>query len=252
MIALPEHANTMTTEQAVDEIMEILKAYKVILTYEINRKKRLPQLLNAIPEPDRWDVAAFLYRSTDTLGGFQLFPEDALAEAVGMEPHEFRKSVYPVNVTEPCATKGCENNVTFAVKSRGDKLAWAIPGFRLNTSHLCARCQKAADEQAEAERVEEAKRLESAKRKRNQYMQDQREYIDHLRTMPYSDYLQTDHWKRVRGRALRRAGYKCQLCNSDLMLAVHHRTYKNRGDEHDSDLIVLCRRCHADFHRKEQ
>lgn len=33
-------------------------------------------------------------------------------------------------------------------------------------------------------------------------------------------------------------------------LDVHHRTYKNRGNEKFADLIVLCRACHSKHHGK--
>lgn len=71
-----------------------------------------------------------------------------------------------------------------------------------------------------------------------------------LRTMPYQEYLQTDHWKTVRNQAREAAGHRCQLCNSPHYLHVHHRTYERRGAELPSDLIVLCAPCHSKFHAK--
>lgn len=69
-----------------------------------------------------------------------------------------------------------------------------------------------------------------------------------LRTMPYADYLQTDHWKKMRTGALERSGNRCQICNSPSTLSVHHRTYERRGNENPEDLIVLCQSCHQLFH----
>lgn len=70
-----------------------------------------------------------------------------------------------------------------------------------------------------------------------------------LKTMPYGEYLQTDHWQRIRTGALRRAGYRCATCNaSGVTLDVHHRTYERRGQEYASDVIALCRQCHSRFH----
>ena len=74
--------------------------------------------------------------------------------------------------------------------------------------------------------------------------------IQELKDMPYKEYLQTDHWKSVRKQALFRAKYKCQLCSNKENLNVHHNTYKNRGEEKDEDLIVLCQNCHGKFHDK--
>lgn len=67
--------------------------------------------------------------------------------------------------------------------------------------------------------------------------------------MPYSRYLQTEHWCGVRDKALRRAGNRCCLCNSPGELHVHHRTYLTIGHEADSDVICLCADCHSIFHR---
>jgi hypothetical protein len=68
------------------------------------------------------------------------------------------------------------------------------------------------------------------------------------RSMRYEWYLQSDDWKAARKSAHRRAGGKCQACNSDKALEVHHRTYERRGEELASDLLVLCRRCHQAVH----
>lgn len=75
------------------------------------------------------------------------------------------------------------------------------------------------------------------------------DYLEpNLKTMPYGDYLQTEHWKDTRTRKLIEAGYKCQVCNSNGKLNVHHRTYENRGNEQLDDLLVLCNDCHKLFH----
>src|SRR5215471_17930784 len=45
----------------------------------------------------------------------------------------------------------------------------------------------------------------------------------YLHAMPYKAYLQTAWWKRARLGALERCGHRCQLCNADDPLEVHHR-----------------------------
>jgi hypothetical protein len=74
--------------------------------------------------------------------------------------------------------------------------------------------------------------------------------INRLRSLPYAEYLKTDHWQSTRKVALRRANFSCQLCNKNVSLDVHHRTYKNLGHEESSDLTVLCRDCHSKHHNK--
>jgi 5-methylcytosine-specific restriction endonuclease McrA len=70
------------------------------------------------------------------------------------------------------------------------------------------------------------------------------------RRMEYQEYLNSEHWKEIRLKALERAGNRCQLCSSKINLNVHHNTYKNKGHEDLKDLVVLCKECHAKFHDK--
>lgn len=75
-----------------------------------------------------------------------------------------------------------------------------------------------------------------------------------LKKLPYSSYLRTKFWQEVRRLALVRSGCACQLCASKTRLQVHHRTYATRGyeDQNLNDLTVLCKTCHAKFHRKRK
>ena len=67
----------------------------------------------------------------------------------------------------------------------------------------------------------------------------------------YSAYLHSSHWKKTRSLALQHAGYKCQACSTkEDILDVHHNSYDRLGHEDPSDLIVLCRKCHAKVHNK--
>ena len=66
--------------------------------------------------------------------------------------------------------------------------------------------------------------------------------------MDYSKYLKSAAWDNRRKAAVKRSRQRCALCNRQLALEVHHRTYKRLGDEIASDVIALCRRCHSLFH----
>lgn len=101
---------------------------------------------------------------------------------------------------------------------------------------VCADCRKIifADRAIEQERDDEIETI----------------YRRWLRNLAYNQYLQTDHWQEVRTAALRRAGYRCQLCNAKDHLHVHHRTYNNRGNETQKDVIALCPNCHSNFHKE--
>jgi hypothetical protein len=62
-------------------------------------------------------------------------------------------------------------------------------------------------------------------------------------------YYQTDHWRRLRRLAISRWQGRCALCNSSSgEMNVHHRHYQSLGAEVESDLILLCRMCHARHH----
>lgn len=77
--------------------------------------------------------------------------------------------------------------------------------------------------------------------------------IEHVDSVDdYSDYLRSNGWMQKREYVLRRAGYRCQVCNREDRLEVHHRTYDRLGHEHPTDLTVLCRRCHQAFHSTGQ
>ena len=53
----------------------------------------------------------------------------------------------------------------------------------------------------------------------------------------------------MRRLVLEVAGYRCQVCNGDEKLNVHHRTYERYpGRERLADLTVLCERCHKKHH----
>jgi 5-methylcytosine-specific restriction endonuclease McrA len=65
----------------------------------------------------------------------------------------------------------------------------------------------------------------------------------------YKQYLQSTAWAHKRQNALTRAYNRCQVCNSQDRLEVHHRTYERLGFEKNEDLTVLCHKCHTAFHK---
>jgi len=66
--------------------------------------------------------------------------------------------------------------------------------------------------------------------------------------MTYTEYLQTDHWKKIRKWVLGFWDHKCSLCFSSRNVEVHHRTYERLYHELITDLIVLCDNCHERHH----
>ncbi len=49
----------------------------------------------------------------------------------------------------------------------------------------------------------------------------------------YRQYLNTEHWKETRLKALIRADYKCQKCHYNQKLQVHHLNYNCLWKEHN-------------------
>lgn len=64
----------------------------------------------------------------------------------------------------------------------------------------------------------------------------------------YGAYLNSPEWKERRREALIAADFRCQACEADEQLEVHHLTYERLGFEHPRDLMVLCNGCHAFEH----
>lgn len=166
----------------------------------------------------------------------------AISEAFGMRKGT-RKP--PIRTKLKCKFCGDPLIVTSRDKLRAEIESYNMPlgglhdaGYNGTDWKTC--CQKKyslwLDAQTEPERE---RRTELAEKR-----------LVELQTMPYRDYLQTPEWQEARRQALKRAHYKCQLCNTEGRMNVHHRTYENRGQERNTDLIVLCENCHAKFHDK--
>lgn len=126
--------------------------------------------------------------------------------------------------------KICHKPMRVHVSSKS-KLIWAYNQFR-----SCSECER--------------KDSEIRQRKREQEKEREEARLRWLKEIPYAHYLKTDEWKETRRKALKRARYKCELCNAEGVLNVHHKTYERRGEEDNKDLIVLCKDCHSKFHDK--
>ena len=70
-----------------------------------------------------------------------------------------------------------------------------------------------------------------------------------MNKIDYKKYLKSDYWKGIKKQIHERDEYKCRLCNSEENICVHHRTYKNLGNEKLEDLITLCEKCHKNYHK---
>ena len=69
----------------------------------------------------------------------------------------------------------------------------------------------------------------------------------------YENYITSEKWRRKRLQRLKLDNYRCNKCGcKDItQLHVHHKTYKNLGNENvEKDLITLCQKCHTKLHQR--
>ena len=64
--------------------------------------------------------------------------------------------------------------------------------------------------------------------------------------------LDLKSFQLLRNSILRRDGWRCQSCGSQLGLEVHHITPRSKlGDDVEENLITLCWECHYRIHSKD-
>lgn len=67
--------------------------------------------------------------------------------------------------------------------------------------------------------------------------------------LTYRAYIASRQWKERKRKLLEKRGHYCQDCGSFTRNPqVHHLNYERLGVERESDLLILCRRCHKDEH----
>lgn len=183
----------------------------------------LPEISN----PDeQLDLASEIYWFWD-----DLIAAWAIAPALNTRAANVYQVVNPVAARCICARCGAESEMTFNSRSSLQTYRPELRDKGYITRNWCDACLAKSEQQ-----------------RREQQEAYDREIL-RLRTMPYRDYLQTEHWLDLRRRMLKRADYRCQVCNRNNQgLQVHHRTYERRGHEEYGDLIVLCATCHQTFH----
>lgn len=171
------------------------------------------------------DVIGYLYWHTQDI------PVQCIAEGFGIDQFGVRKVAESAGAYIEIACRSCGKPVKVTLKNRSDFQMHKQKSWHRFT--VCPEC----------------KARESAST--TQYWAAVEARLNELRTMPYYSYLQTPEWQDRRKRHLKRAHYRCQVCNTNkARLNVHHRTYERRGDEDDRDLIVLCEDCHRLFHEQ--
>ncbi len=67
----------------------------------------------------------------------------------------------------------------------------------------------------------------------------------------YIDFQRSTGWKKTRRRLVGKESIGiCRGCLKPGRVELHHLTYERLGNELDSDLLPLCRKCHGLLHKK--
>ena len=67
----------------------------------------------------------------------------------------------------------------------------------------------------------------------------------------YKNYILSDAWYKKRKLAFKLFGKACQRCKKTKKLHVHHKTYEHFKEEIiETELAVLCQKCHTLYHKK--
>jgi hypothetical protein len=69
-----------------------------------------------------------------------------------------------------------------------------------------------------------------------------------LADMSYPEYLQSDAWKGLRDKVLKRASGVCEGCGSADAVQAHHLRYAHIGQEFLWELVAVCLACHERAH----
>lgn len=64
----------------------------------------------------------------------------------------------------------------------------------------------------------------------------------------YGNHLDSDYWRILSQRVMRRAQNVCEGCLSQTADHVHHLTYEHIGAEFAFELVALCAECHERVH----
>ena len=83
----------------------------------------------------------------------------------------------------------------------------------------------------------------------NTYQDTWNTRIKNLNGLTYQEYLESDHWERVKYKASLRSNYqKCEFC-PETKVELHHKSYKWINTKFElSAIIALCRKHHQKIH----
>lgn len=68
----------------------------------------------------------------------------------------------------------------------------------------------------------------------------------------YENYLKSKKWIDFRNSIKEKRGNKCEICNiKGVVLHGHHLTYERLMNELETDIQIVCLRCHEEIHGRK-
>ena len=92
----------------------------------------------------------------------------------------------------------------------------------------------------------------SFERIRSELERERRDYMSKAAKIEHVAYLDSDEWKALRLKVLKRDDYLCQGCLTEKATEVHHMTYRHWKEEFAWELYAVCRSCHERYHENEK
>jgi hypothetical protein len=67
----------------------------------------------------------------------------------------------------------------------------------------------------------------------------------------YNEYMKSKEWEELKGTALEKFNYTCEICGRTAQ-AAHHKIYPiDFKEDNLNNLQVLCNRCHFEIHKQQ-
>jgi hypothetical protein len=67
------------------------------------------------------------------------------------------------------------------------------------------------------------------------------------RNPEYTQYRQTERWRKLRIAVFMRAKEKCEICRRSAARELAHLTYEHFFNEPMTDMLALCVKCHREL-----
>lgn len=227
----------METVIAKEEAIRSLQDERKLL--RDSQIQELAEMLRELPLTQVFEVASDVYWSHPQLGDIA---KKAYVAAT-------RHGLVPQPMATEVECSRCGNLVTASSWTQYNSIMtqeeWRKSERNDHVSRsLCVTCRQAVEEQRH--RQQEADFRSYREKYETGEAERERQLVE-FRTMPKTRYEESDHWRLLSQAAVKRAEYRCQLCNSRGVLQVRSRTDGNRGQESITDLVVLCVPCHDAF-----